>query len=273
MAKRTHRPSWHWSFVALGSLLVGFLLLPLVSLLATATPNELVSGLLSGSVWPALRLTLKTTFTSLTLVLLFGTPLAWALAHSESRGAHSLETLLELPIVVPPAVAGVALLLTFGRHGLLTGRLYPDSVHLAFTTTAVVVAETFVSAPFYVQAAVSAFRRIDPCLLAVAASLGANPWRIFLRIAVPIALPGLIAGAAMSWARALGEFGATLMFAGNLEGVTQTLPLAIYSALEVDMRAARAISVLLVVVALVVLLGIRARLGQRPDTKEQHVGV
>jgi molybdate transport system permease protein len=273
MVNQAHRPSRHWSFFVVGSILVAFLLLPLISLVVTATPGEFVSGLRSGSFWPALRLTLKTTFTSLTLVLLFGTPLAWALARSPSRGARTLVTLLELPIVVPPAVAGIALLLTFGRHGIFTGRLYPESVRLAFTTAAVVMAETFVSAPFYVQAAVSAFRRIDPNLLVVAASLGADPWRIFLRIAVPIALPGLIAGAAMSWARALGEFGATLMFAGNLEGVTQTLPLAIYSALEVDMRTAQAISVLLLVVALVVLLGVRARLGQHLETKEQHRGV
>lgn len=247
------------ALMAIGGLLALFLGLPLVSLFATTSVRQFLAGLTNSAVWPALRLSLFTTLTSLVLVVSAGTPLAWVLARSSSRLARSVESLLQLPIVIPPAVAGVALLLAFGRRGLLTGNLYPDSWHLAFTTTAVVMAEVFVSAPFFIQAAVSAFRRLDARLLVVARSLGAFPLRVFLRIGVPLAAPGLFAGAAMTWARALGEFGATLMFAGNLEGKTQTLPLAIYSALEVDLRAAQAISILLVLVAFTLLLVVRGR--------------
>ncbi|MEY4549949.1 MAG: ABC-type molybdate transporter, permease protein, partial [Pseudomonadota bacterium] len=187
------------------------------------------------------------------------TPLAWTLARSRSGIARAAEVLVQLPAVVPPAVAGVALLLAFGRRGLLSA-LYPPGFGISFTTGAVVLAQVFVSAPFYVQAALSAFRRVDGRLLIVARSFGAGPLRVFARIALPLAAPGLLAGALLSWARALGEFGATLMFAGNLEGRTQTLPLAIYTALEADLRAAQALSIVLVVVALGLLLGMRALL-------------
>jgi molybdate transport system permease protein len=196
----------------------------------------------------------------LALVVTLGTPLSWSLATARGRAARALETVVQLPIVIPPAVAGVALLLAFGRRGLLAGWLYPDGWSVTFTTAAVVMAEVFVSAPFFVQAATSAFRRIDPALIIVARTFGASPLRVFFRIAVPLAAPGLVAGAAMSWARSLGEFGATLMFAGNLEGRTQTLPLAVYTALESDLRAAQALSIVLVVVALVLLLFVRSTL-------------
>jgi molybdate transport system permease protein len=247
-----------WSLVVVGCFLAAFLLLPLVALFALNTVQDFLAGLSYALVWPALRLSLLTTVMSLGLVLLFGTPLAWVLARAQGRLVRTLETAVQLPIVIPPAVAGVALLLAFGRRGMLTGRLYPESWTLAFSTTAVVMAEVFVSAPFFVQAATSAFRRIDERLVIVARSFGASPLRVFFRLALPLAAPGLIAGAAMSWARALGEFGATLMFAGNLEGSTQTLPLAIYTALEVDLRAAQAISILLVIVAYALLLTVRA---------------
>lgn len=256
---RQRQLSRHWAITTLGSLLAAFLFLPILALFATSSVTELWSALRTSNAMPALRLSLKTTAISLVIVTTLGTPLAWMLAQNRTRLSRIIESCLQLPIVIPPAVAGIALLLSFGRYGLLTGRLYPDSWHITFTTTAVVLAETFVSAPFYVQAAVSAFRRIDPRLLVVAASFGAYPWRLFLHVAIPIASPGLIAGLAMSWARALGEFGATLMFAGNLEGTTQTLPLAIYAALELDMRAAQAISILLVLAALTVLLIVRSR--------------
>jgi molybdate transport system permease protein len=240
-----------------GILLAVFLGVPLLALVTTIAPSDFAAGLAHPLVWPALRLSLWTTSVSLLITVLFGTPLAWLLAGSRGRGASVLETLVQLPIVVPPAVAGVALLLAFGRRGLFAGVLYPAGSSPAFTTVAVVMAEVFVSAPFFVQAATSAFRRVDGELLIVARTLGASPLRVFARVAVPIAAPGLVAGAAMSWARALGEFGATLMFAGNLERVTQTLPLAIYSALESDLRAAQALSIVLVVVALGLLIGAR----------------
>lgn len=249
-------------------MLVVFLAAPLFALIATATYAGLRAGLQQALVWPALRLSLFTTVTSLVLVVLFGTPLAWTLSRSAHRFARAIETAVQLPIVVPPAVAGVAMLLAFGRRGLFAGWLYPHGFALPFTTAAVVVAEVFVSAPFFVQAATSAFRRIDPNLILVARTFGATPLRVFTRIGLPLAAPGLVAGAALSWARSLGEFGATLMFAGNLEGRTQTLPLAIYTALEVDLRAAQALSVVLVVVAFGLLLFVRGVMRRWTDRSE-----
>lgn len=239
-----------------GALLGVFLVLPIAALLVTTTPDAIGEGLRHPIVWPALRLSLTTTAISLLIVVALGTPLAWTLAGARGRLAETLETLVQLPIVVPPAVAGVALLLAFGRRGLFAELGLLDG-SLAFTTTAVVLAQAFVSAPFFVQAAISAFRRVDPNLVLVARTFGASPLRVFLRVALPLAAPGLVAGAAMSWARALGEFGATLMFAGNLQGRTQTLPLAIYTALEGDLRVAQALSLILVAVAFALLLIVR----------------
>lgn len=240
--------------VIIGSVLGVYLAGPLVVLLAKSG-IELPTALSHPLVWPALRLSLSTTTTSLGIVLLFGTPLAWALSQSSSRIAQLVESALQLPVVVPPAVAGVALLLTFGRRGVL-GEVAEWSP--TFTSVAVVMAEIFVAAPFYLQAATAAFRRIDRELIDVARSLGASPLAVLWRIAIPVARPGLIAGAAMCWSRALGEFGATLMFAGNLEGRTQTLPLAIYTALETELPVAQAISVVLIVAAFALLLLVRA---------------
>jgi molybdate transport system permease protein len=251
-----------------GSLLVVFLAAPLVALIATASVASFEAGLREPMVWPALRLSLLTTSISLVVVVVLGTPLAWTLARATGRAARAVETTVQLPIVIPPAVAGVAMLLAFGRRGLFAGWLYPHGFSLPFTTAAVVVAEVFVSAPFFVQAATSAFRRIDPNLIVVARTFGATPLRVFARIGLPLAAPGLVAGAALSWARSLGEFGATLMFAGNLQGRTQTLPLAIYTALEVDLRAAQALSVLLVVVAFALLLFVRAVLRRWSERAE-----
>lgn len=257
-AQRTReRPAGVGLFAhALGFCLLAFLLLPLFGLAGKTSFAEFKAGLGHPLVGPALQLSLLTTSVGLLITLLTGTALAWLLAMREGRLFRALETLVELPIVIPPAVAGVALLLAFGRRGLLAP-LFPEHVSLAFTTAAVVMAQLFVSAPLFVRAALSAFRALDPELLLVARSLGAGPRRVFFRIALPLALPGLVAGAALSWARALGEFGATLMFAGNLQGRTQTLPLAIYTALESDVRAAQALSLLLVGVAFVLLVVLR----------------
>jgi len=248
------------ALVLSGAVLVLFLALPLVALLLSTSLTDFRDGLQHPLVWPALRLSLFTTLCSLVLVVGFGTPLSWTLSQARGRWARAVETAVQLPIVIPPAVAGIALLLAFGRRGAFSGWLYPQGHSLTFTTAAVVIAEVFVSAPFFVQAATSAFRRIDPELLIVARSFGATPWRVFLRVALPLAAPGVVAGAAMSWARSLGEFGATLMFAGNLQGETQTLPLAIYTALESDLRAAQALSVVLMGVAFTLLLVVRAAL-------------
>lgn len=243
---------------AVGAVLVAFLAVPVLALFVMATAADVEQGLRHPLVWPALRLSLVTTSVSLVLVVILGTPLAWTLSRARGRLARAAETAVQLPIVIPPAVAGVAMLLAFGRRGLLAGWLYPEGWSVTFTTAAVVMAEVFVSAPFFVQAATSAFRRVDARLVVVAQTFGASPLRVFFRVALPLSAPGLFAGAAMSWARSLGEFGATLMFAGNLQGQTQTLPLAIYTALESDLRAAQALSMVLVVVAFTLLLFVRA---------------
>jgi molybdate transport system permease protein len=234
-------------------------MLPVLSLFVSASPRELLRGLTEPLVGPAVRLTLATTTTSLALIVVCGTPVAWLLAHHQhQRGWRVVEAILQLPVVLPPAVAGVALLLAFGRRGLLGPVLEAAGIGLPFTSAAVVLAQTFVAAPFYVQAATTAFRRLDPELVLVARSLGASPVRVFFSIAVPTSKPGLVGGAALSWARALGEFGATLMFAGNLAGRTQTLPLAIYMALESDVHTAASLSIVLVAVAFALLVAVRA---------------
>jgi len=243
--------------IASGALLL-LVTVPLAGLLFTTSPRALVDGLGNPLVGPALRLSLVTTTASLLLVVLCGTPLAWVLARRRSRLARLIETVTQLPVVLPPAVAGVALLLAFGRRGLLGPALGALGIGVPFTMAAVVLAESFVAAPFYVQAAVTAFRALDPDLVLVARALGASRPRVFLSVAVPISAPALAGGAAMTWARALGEFWATLMFAGNLTGRTQTLPLAVYTALESDLAAAQALSIILVVVAFALLVAVRA---------------
>lgn len=242
---------------ALSAGLVVLLVAPLVALVVKTPPSVFWAGLVHPLVWSALKLSAVTTAVSLFVVVVLGTPLAWLLSQSKACWSGWLETALLLPMVIPPAVSGITLLLAFGRRGLFTSGLGFEDTSLAFTSLAVVIAQVFVSAPYYVQAATSVFRRLDPSVLLVARTLGARPWRLFSRIAVPLAASGLVPAAAVSWARALGEFGATLMFAGNLEGVTQTLPLAIYIASESDMRAAQSLSLVLVGVAFGVLFLIR----------------
>ncbi len=241
----------------LAGALFGLLAFPLAALVLSSSPGALLRGLDSPLVLPAVGLSVATTLVSLGLVVLCGTPLAWSIARGGRRW-RALEIATELPAVLPPAVAGVALLLAFGRRGLLGPPLAALGVGLPFTSAAVVVAQSFVSAPFYLQAAVAAFRRLDADVVLVARTLGASRPRVFLTLAVPIARPALASGAALAWARALGEFGATLMFAGNMPGRTQTLPLAIYTALESDLHTAQSLSILLVAVALALLVGVRA---------------
>jgi len=262
--------AWPGAIGLLSGLLLLLAALPIAGLLFSAPPRQLLAGLSDPLVLPALRLTVFTTTVSLLVILACGTPLAWVIARrtiqvgqvgrvgQASRTWRVLETLVELPVVLPPAVAGVALLLAFGRRGLLGPGLAAAGIGLPFTRAAVVVAQTFVAAPFYLQAAIAAFRRLDPDLILVARTLGASPPRLLFTVAIPISWPSLAGGAAMSWARALGEFGATLMFAGNMSGRTQTLPLAIYTALASDLRTAQSLSILLVAVAFALLVAIRA---------------
>jgi molybdate transport system permease protein len=255
---RGARRPWHAAFRALGGTLIVFLLLPLVGLLSGTTLGDIRAGLAHPLVAPALELSLATTTLSAGLVVLFGTPLAWTIAHARGTTVKLLESALKLPIVLPPAVAGLGLLLAFGQRSPLGALLQRAGLNVPFTTAAVVLAQIFVSAPFYVEAAIAAFRRLDVSLLVIARSLGAGPTRVLFRVGLPLAAPGLLSGVALAWARALGEFGATLMFAGSLTGRTQTLPLAIYAALESDLRAARSLSLVLVVIAFVLLLAVQS---------------
>jgi molybdate transport system permease protein len=248
---------WGLTQALASATLVSFLLLPVAALGLTLRWADFIAGVRHPLLLPALRLSLMTSATSLTIVVVTGSILAWWVARHSGRFSRIVETIAQLPAVIPPAAAGVGLLLAFGRRGLLGDFLTRHGLSLAFSTPAVVLAETFVSAPFFIQAAISSFRRIDEDLLVVARTLGASPFRAFVRVALPISAPGLIAGAAMSWARSLGEFGATVLFAGNLTGRTQTLPLAVYTAMESDLRAAQALAVIMVAVAFTLLLVLR----------------
>ncbi|HET6611549.1 MAG TPA: ABC transporter permease [Kofleriaceae bacterium] len=238
----------------MAGLLFAFMVLPVVALWVTLKVDDLLAGIADPRVVPALKLSLVTTFLSLAIIIILGTPLAWLLAQRDGRLTRLVETVVRLPVVMPPAVAGIALLLAFGREGIVGSWLGRIGWSIPFSTAAVVMAQIFVSAPFYLQAAASAFRAIDRDQLIVATTLGASPARVFFRVGLPLCASSLTAGAAMSWARALGEFGATLMFAGNLSGTTQTLTLAVYTTFQSDMRAAQAISLVLVSVAFTLLL-------------------
>lgn len=242
----------------LSALLLLLLTLPMLALALAAEPTDLLAGVQHPLFYPALLTSLQTSSISLLLAVVTGTPLACWLSTTRTSAARLVEMLVDLPIVIPPAVVGVALLLTFGRRGLLGAELEALGVTLPFSPAAVVVAQTVVASPFYVQAAATALSRVDPDLVLVARTLGASPTRAFFSVTLPVALPGLLAGAALCWARALGEFGATLLFAGNLTGTTQTMPLAIYTALESDLRAAVSLSLCLGAMAVVLLLSLRS---------------
>jgi molybdate transport system permease protein len=239
-------------------LVAAFLILPVVALLLRVSPGQLLGELADPGVREALRLSLATSLAATALVIVLGLPLAWLLATARFPGQRLLEVLVALPMVLPPTVAGLALLLAFGRAGLLGGALTALGISIPFTTAAVVLAQVFVALPFFVGAAVAGIRSVDPLFGDVAASLGAPRWYAFLKVIVPLSLPGLVAGAAMGWARALGEFGATIIFAGNLAGVTRTMPLAVYVRFETDLESAVALSVILLAVSFGVLLAVRA---------------
>jgi molybdate transport system permease protein len=216
----------------------------------------------------ALVLSLKTSGIAQALVLLFGTPLAYLLATRRFRGRSLAVVLVELPLVLPPAVAGIGLIATFGRLGLLGGTLDALGVQLGLTQAAVVIAVAYVSSPFYVRQAIAAFEAVDPDLVAASRTLGAGRARTFFRVVLPLARRGLAAGEALSFARGLGEFGATIMFAGSLQGVTQTLPLAIYQQFDLPpngFTTALAMSALLVVVSGALLVALRVTLQWQPS--------
>jgi molybdate transport system permease protein len=232
-----------------------FLILPILGLVQRA----LVSGTLLAAmqrpiVYEAVRLSMLTTVAVLLLTLVFGSPLALVLARRRFRGITLLDSVVDLPIVLPPAVAGLALLLTLGRRGLFGPQLSALGIELPFTTAAVVVASLFVAAPFYIRAARSGFLAVPREYEEAARVEGATEWEVFRFVTAPVAAPALFGGAVLCWARALGEFGATIMFAGQFLGRTQTMPLAIYAALESDTDAALSLSVILLIISFVLLV-------------------
>jgi molybdate transport system permease protein len=243
-------------FSASAALLL-FLVIPLLVLLARALEADLLQQLTQPTVAAALRLSLVTSLLSTLITILLGTPLAYSLARRTVPARSAIETLLDLPIVLPPAVAGLALLLTFGRRGFFGPVLETLGLSIPFTTVAVIMAETFVAAPFYIRSAQTGFANVAPHLEESAADLGAGSWQVFRRVTLPLAGTALLSGAILSWARALGEFGATILFAGSFIGRTQTMPLAIYQALETDLDAAIAIGAILVLISFVFLAALR----------------
>jgi molybdate transport system permease protein len=238
-------------------LLVALLALPLAGLVTRIPPDTLLTRIQQPVVLDALRLSLLTSVGSTVLVVLLGLPVAYQLASRDFPGKRLIELLVDLPMVLPPTVAGVALLTAFGRAGLAGGALQAIGVTLPFTTLGVVVAQAFVSAPFFIRATRAGMASVDRRYLDAAATLRSSPAHTFLRVVLPLAAPSLLAGAAMSWARALGEFGATITFAGNMPGITQTMPLAVYIALQSDLDAAIALSVLLLAVSVAILAIVR----------------
>lgn len=234
-----------------------FLLLPIVAIFLRIPVRELFAQLDNDVARDALVVSLKTSAIAHVAVLVFGTPTAYLLARKRFPGRSAVLTLIELPLVLPPAVAGIALLAAFGRFGLLGDQLDALGIQIGFTQTAVVLAVAFVESPLYLRGAIAAFESVDESLIAAARTLGAGPWRVFGRIALPLAAGGLGAASALALARGLGEFGATLIFAGSLQGVTQTLPLAIYAEFDQDFDVALAISALFILVGAAILVGLK----------------
>jgi molybdate transport system permease protein len=236
---------------------LAFLTLPMLAIFVRVPPGRLIDQLSNPVVTDALIVSFKTTLIAQALVLLFGTPTAYLLASRRFPGRSLCITLVELPLVLPPAVAGIGLLATFGQFGLLGSSLRSVGITIPFTQSAVTIAVAFVASPLYVRQAIAAFEAIDPNLVAASRTLGAGPARTFFRVVLPLARGGLLAGEALAFARGLGEFGATIMFAGSLQKVTQTLPLAIYAEFEVDFDVTLAISALLVLISAALLISLK----------------
>jgi molybdate transport system permease protein len=267
--RRTAPIYGRWLAYAGGAMML-FLLLPLAALLLRALQTDGLDALgrVMETVRTALFLSLLTTGASMVLVMGLGTPLAFALARHQFRGKRLLSVFVELPIVMPPVVAGLALLMAFGRRGLLGAPLAEVGIYLAFTPAAVILAQTFVSAPFFIRAAQIRFEAIPRELEEAAAIDGASGWQLFWDVIIPLSWRGLLVGLLLSWARALGEFGATILFAGNLVGRTQTMPLLVYSALERDLDSTlwTAIALLALAIPALALVQVLSRRWQGDDS-------
>lgn len=246
-----------------------FILLPLVALLFGANPGEIFEELKQEQVLQAIQLSMGTSVITILFTLLFGTPVAYFLANRRGRFNQIIDTLVDLPTVLPPSVAGVALLMAFGRRGLLGPWLGALGISLPFTSAAVVMAQLFVAAPLYIKSAAIGFRGVSQEVKSAAAMDGASSWQTFLYITVPLAWASLLSGGVLTWARALGEFGATIIFAGNFPGRTQTMPLAIYIGFEIDLKVALVLSVILISISFFTLLLVKILLHHTiQDTSE-----
>jgi len=240
-----------WQLLALPFLL--FLSIPIVAIFLRLSPASFWTTLSQPATLQAIQLSLTTSLASVGVTLLFGTPVAYLLYRPRSFFSRLLDTLVDLPTVLPPAVAGVALLMAFGRSGLLGGFFQLAGIQIPFTTGAVVLAQTFISAPLYIKSAALGFAAVDCELKKSAALDGANRWQVFVHILFPLSWVPMLSGAVLTWARALGEFGATILFAGNFPGRTQTMPLAIYIGFEIDLNLALTLSAILVCFSVVIL--------------------
>jgi molybdate transport system permease protein len=243
--------------VAALALLVGFISLPLLSLVVWTVDKEAWRAMASPIAVDALLLSIRTTAITMAVLIVVGTPAAYVLARVNFRGHRVINTLVDIPVVLPPSAAGIALLLAFGRLGLVGQYLNVFGVTLSFTTAAVVMAEVFVAAPFYIRQAATGFAAVDRTIEEAAMVDGASRFTVFFKVTVPLAFPALVAGALTAWARALGEFGATIIFAGSFRGITQTIPLAIFAEFHSDIDAAVALSVLVLGFAFAVILTVR----------------
>lgn len=239
------------------ALLAGFISLPIISLIVWTVSEESWRAMLSPEARAALLLSIKTTSLSMAVILILGTPAAYVLSRASFPGKRLVDSLIDLPAVLPPSAAGIALLLTFGRLGLVGQHLDAFGVQVSFTTAAVVIAEVFVAAHFYVRQAAVGFSQVRREVEEAAMVDGASRFATFTKVTVPLAFPALVAGAMMAWARALGEFGATIIVAGNFQGITRTVPLAIYSEFQTNIDAAVALSVMVLGFAFVVIFTLR----------------
>ena len=249
-----HDGHLNWVFIIPGSILLALFALPLFALFVRSINKDFFTNALSEQVFMALRLSLITSTITTGSAILLGTPLAYILARWKFASKSWLELLIDLPIVLPPSVAGLALLIAFGRRGIFGPALDILGISLPFTTTAVILAQIFVAAPLYVRSARVGFKEIDKQLEEAAHVEGANQWQLFYEVMFPLAGRALLSGAILTWTRALGEFGATILFAGNLEGVTQTMPMAIYLGFERNLGTALTLAMVLVVVSVLLLM-------------------
>ena len=261
-AGRRTRYLRHLGLIIASAPMVLFLAIPMIALVAQAPLEEIIARLTDRQVSMAIALSVYTTITTTCVTVALGTPLAYLMARYRFRGKKMLDTLIDLPLVLPPSAAGIALLLTFGRHGILGERLADLGLQIPFTPLAVVLAQTFVSAPFYIRATMNGIASVDSSLEEAGMVDGAGTLRLFWNITFPLARVAMISGAIMTWARALGEFGATIIFAGNFPGRTQTIPIAIYLGFNINLESAVVLSSILLCASFGVIMIVKWALKQ-----------